>query len=74
MTVNAAALTANTLTLSGSAAATVTLGSGGNLAAGADTGNLTVTGGSANNTIATGTGNDVIKGAGEPTSHRRSSL
>ena len=62
MTVNATALTANTLTLSGSAAATVTLGTGGNLAAGTDTGNLTVTGGSANNTITTGSGNDTIKG------------
>jgi Ca2+-binding RTX toxin-like protein len=38
------------------------LGTGGSLAAGADTGNLTVTGGSANNTITTGSGNDTIKG------------
>jgi Ca2+-binding RTX toxin-like protein len=62
VTVNATALTANTLTLSGSAAVTVTLGSGGNLAAGTSTGSLTVTGGSANNTITTGSGNDTIKG------------
>ena len=47
---------------SGSAAATITLGSGGNLAAGTSTGNLTVTGGSGNNTITTGSGNDTIKG------------
>ena len=64
MTINAAALTANTLTLTGSAAATVTLGSGGSLAAGTDTGNLTVTGGSGVNTITVGSGNNTITGGG----------
>ena len=64
MTINATALTANTLTLAGSAAATVTLGTAGSLAAGADTGNLTVTGGSGVNTIAVGSGNNTITGGG----------
>ena len=64
MTINAAALTANTFTLTGSAAATVTLGSGGSLAAGTDTGNLTVTGGSGVNTITVGSGNNTITGGG----------
>jgi Ca2+-binding RTX toxin-like protein len=57
-------LATNTLTLAGSAAATVTLGSGGSLAAGADTGNLTVTGGSGINTITVGSGNNTIIGGG----------
>ena len=61
-TINATALTAGqTLTLTGSNAATVTLGTG-NLSAGTDTGNLTVTGGTGANTITTGSGNDVITG------------
>ena len=64
MTINATALTANTLTVTGSAAATVTLGSGGSLAAGTDTGNLTVTGGSGVNTITVGSGNNTVTGGG----------
>ena len=64
MTINATAITANTLTLSGSAAATVTLGTSGNLAAATDTGNLTVTGGSGVNTITVGSGNNTIIGGG----------
>jgi len=52
------------LTLSGSAAATVTLGTGGNIAAGTDTGSLTVTGGSGANTITAGSGNNTITGGG----------
>jgi len=64
VTVNATALTANTLTLAGSAAAVVTLGTGGSLAAGTDTGNLTVTGGSGINTIVVGSGNNTITGGG----------
>ena len=52
------------MTLTGSAAATVTLGSAGGLAAGTHTGNLTVTGGSGVNTITVGSGNNTIIGGG----------
>ncbi|AMN39141.1 M10 family metallopeptidase C-terminal domain-containing protein [Rhodoplanes sp. Z2-YC6860] len=67
-TINAQALTSgHTLTLGGSAAASITLG-GGNLTASADTGNLTVTATSGNSTIITGSGADTITaGAGADT-------
>jgi large repetitive protein len=67
-TVTASALTSGqTLTLTGSSAATVTLNAGastGNLAAGAYTGNLAVTGGSGANTITVGNGTNTITGGG----------
>ena len=63
-TITATALTAGqTLTLTGSSAATVTLNAG-NLAAGAYTGNLTVTGGTGANTITVGNGTNTITGGG----------
>ena len=67
-TITATALTAGqTLTLTGSSAATVTLNAGassGNLAAGTYTGNLTVTGGTGANTITVGNGTNTITGGG----------
>ena len=67
-TITATALTTGqTLTLTGSSAATVTLNAGassGNLAAGSYTGNLTVTGGTAANTITAGNGTNTITGGG----------
>ncbi|MGB8043484.1 MAG: calcium-binding protein, partial [Pseudolabrys sp.] len=67
-TITATALTTGqTLTLTGSSAATVTLNAGassGNLAAGTDTGNLTVTGGTGANTITVGNGTNSITGGG----------
>ena len=52
------------MTLTGSAGAAVTLGSGGSLAAGTHTGNLAVTGGSGINTITVGSGNNTVIGGG----------
>ena len=67
-TITATALTAGqTLTLTGSSAATMTLSAGaasGNLAAGTYTGNLTVTGGTGANTITVGNGANTITGGG----------
>ena len=67
-TITATALTTGqTLTLTGSSAATVTLNAGassGNLAAGTDTGNLTVAGGTGANTITVGNGTNTITGGG----------
>ena len=67
-TITATALTTGqTLSLTGSSAATVTLNAGassGNLAAGTYTGNLTVTGGSGANTITVGNGTNTITGGG----------
>ena len=67
-TIAAAALTTGqTLTLTGSSAATVTLNAGassGNLAASTYTGNLTVTGGTGANTITVGNGTNTITGGG----------
>ena len=63
-TITATALTAGqTLTLTGSSAATVTLNAG-NLAAGTYTGNLTATGGTGANTITVGNGTNTITGGG----------
>jgi Ca2+-binding RTX toxin-like protein len=67
-TITATALTTGqTLTLTGSSAATVALSAGassGNLAAGTYTGNLTVTGGTGANTITVGNGTNTITGGG----------
>ena len=67
-TITATALTAGqTLTLTGSSAATVALNAGassGNLAAGTYTGNLAVTGGTGANTITVGNGTNTITGGG----------
>ena len=52
------------LTLSGSAAATVTLGNNGSLAAGTYSGNLIVNGGTGANTITGGSGTNTIIGGG----------
>ena len=67
-TITATALTTGqTLTLTGSSAATVTLNAGassGNLAASTYAGNLTVTGGTGANTITVGNGTNTITGGG----------
>ena len=61
-TINATALAdTHLLTLTGTAAVTVSL-TAGDLAAGSYTGNITVTGGSGTNVITTGSGNDIING------------
>ena len=63
-TITASALTAGqTLTLTGSSAATATLNAG-NLSAGAYTGDLTVTAGTGANTITVGNGTNTITGGG----------
>ena len=63
-TITASALTAGqTLSLTGSSAATVTLNAG-NLSAAGYTGNLTVTGGAGANTITVGDGTNTITGGG----------
>src|SRR6202030_566024 len=63
-TIDATALTAGqTLSLTGSSAATVTLNAG-NLSAGSYSGNITVTGGASANTITVGSGGSTITGGG----------